>query len=216
MEGGLVDRDVHVEPGVLHRIAGEMLHAGHSVALHAPGQRGAHLSDVEWVLAVGLLGASPCRMAQDVDADAAVEIGADGPELAADDVTDPLLEFGVPGRSPGHAHREAGGPVDDHAPRPVGERESVQPDPLDPGRPERALVVPALAQVDEARPEGRVAVQAPQLLVLGHLGHDRRGPDGRIALGGGSVSGHRAIVTGAMAARRLNGEGLRTKPRSVP
>jgi hypothetical protein len=51
----LVQRDVvhlhvHAEPGVLHRVAGEVLHARHHVPLQAAGERGAELPDVERVL----------------------------------------------------------------------------------------------------------------------------------------------------------------------
>ena len=112
----VVDLDVDGEAGVLHRVAGEVLHAGHHVALQAAGERGAELADVVRVLAVGLLGATPGRMAQHVHADGAGEVGADGAQLAPDRVADALLEVGVPGRAAGHRHREAGG-VADHARR---------------------------------------------------------------------------------------------------
>ncbi len=171
MERHLVDGDVHGEPGVLHRVAGEVLDAGHGVALHAPGQGGAHLAHVVGVLAVGLLGPSPGGMAQDVDAHAAVQVGAHGPQLGPDGLADPLLQVDVPGGTAGHADREAGGLVDHHTPRPVGEGESGKPQAVDPGGPEGALVIALLAQVDEAGPERRVAVEAPQLLVGGHGGH---------------------------------------------
>ncbi len=175
VQGGLVHRNVHGEAGVLHRVAGEMLDAGHGVALYAAGQCGTHLPYVVGVLAVGLLSPAPGRMAQDVDAHAAVQVGPDGPELGADGLADPLLELHVPGGAPGHAHREAGGPVHHHAPRSVGEGHSGQAQPLHPRGPEGALVVALLAQIRQAGPERRVAVQAPQLLVGGHRGH--RGGD---------------------------------------
>ncbi len=160
----LVDGDVHREAGVLHRVAGEVLDAGHGVALHAPGQGRPHLADVVGVLPVGLLGPAPCRMAEDVHADPAEEVGAHGPQLLTDGLADPLLQLDVPGGAPGHAHREAGGLVDDHPPGAVGEGESGESDPLHRGRPERALVVAGLGQIGQAGPEGRIPVQAPELL----------------------------------------------------
>ena len=81
VQGLLVHLDVDLEAGVLHRVAREVLHRGHHVALHAPGERGAHLAHVVGILAVGLLGAAPRRVAQQVHADAAVEVGADGSQL---------------------------------------------------------------------------------------------------------------------------------------
>ncbi len=191
MEGDLVDGDVHGEAGVLHRVAGEVLDAGHGVALHAAGQGGAHLAHVMGILAVGLLGPAPGRVAQDVDAHPAVQVGSHRPQLEADGLADPLLELHVPGGAPGHAHREAGGLVHHHAPRAVGEGEAGQPEAVHPGGPERALVVALLAQVDEAGPERRVAVQAPQLLVRRHRGHG--GPPlvvGRVARQLGRFGGH--------------------------
>ncbi len=124
MEGSFVHGDVHDEPGVLHRVAGEVLHTGHGVALDTPGQGGTHLAHVERVLAVGLLGPPPCRVTQDVDAHASVEVGADGTELAADGLAHSLLEARVPGRPPGHGDREAGGLVDDY---PRGPSEKANP-----------------------------------------------------------------------------------------
>ena len=161
-----------------------------------PRVRAAPISpDVVGVLAVGLLGPAPGRMAEDVDAHPPVEVGADRPELAADGLADPLLEVGVPGRAPGHAHREAGGLVDDHAPGPSEKENPGSPETVDPGGAERALVVALLGQVDEAGPERRVAVQAPQLLVLGHHGHDGPGPFAGGGVGGlVRFGGHRASL----------------------
>ena len=130
VEGDLVDGDVDGEAGVLHRVAGEVLDAGHGVSLHAPGQGGAHLADMVRVFPVGLLGPSPRRVAEHVHAHAAVQIGAHCPQLLADGRADPFLEVGVPGGPPGHADREAGRLVDHDPPRAVGEREAGQPDPL--------------------------------------------------------------------------------------
>ena len=130
VQGDVVDLDVDGEAGVLHRVAREVLDAGHDVALQAPGQGGAELADVVRVLAVGLLGPAPRRVAQQVDADRPGQVRPDGPQLPADGVTDPLLEVGVPGRPPGHRHREAGGVADHGAAGPVAEADARQADPV--------------------------------------------------------------------------------------
>ena len=145
MEGDVVDLDVDGEPGVLHRVAREVLHARHHVALQAAGQRGAELADVVRVLAVGLLRPTPRRMAQHVDAHRAGEVRADGPQLPTDGVADPLLELRVPRRAASHRHREAGRVADHRAARPVAEPDAGQADPLDLGGDERRLVVAVVA-----------------------------------------------------------------------
>ena len=73
------------------------------------------------LLAVGLLGATPGRVAEQVDADAAEEVAALRPDLGADRLADPLLELRIPGRAAGHRHRERGGPADHRAARAVAE-----------------------------------------------------------------------------------------------
>ena len=139
VQGDLVDLDVDLEARVLHRVAREVLHAGHHVALDAAGQRCPDLADVVRILAVGLLCPSPRRVAEHVHAHAAVEVGTDGSELAADGVADALLEVEVPRRAASHGDGEAGGAIDDDAPRAVAEREPRQPEPLDPCGVEGAL-----------------------------------------------------------------------------
>jgi hypothetical protein len=206
VEGSLVDIDVDGEAGVLHRVAREVLDAGHGVALDAPGQGGTHLADVMGVLAVGLLGAPPGRMAEDVDAHTSVEVGSDSPQLPTDGLADALFEVHVPGGPPGHADGEAGGPVDDHAPRTVGEREPRQPEPLHLGGPKRALVVARLTQVGQPGPEGGVAVEAPELLVGGHGGHDVMGRIGGSAVHSGSVRRAHTLL-GARLGALLGGHG---------
>ncbi len=170
----LVHGDVHREAGVLHRVAGKMLDAGHRVALHPPREGGAHLPDMMGILAIGLLGAPPSRVAQDVDADAPIKVGAHRPKLEADRLTDALFEVHIPGCPSGHGHGEAGGLVHHDAPGAIGEGESGHAHPVHPGSPERALVIALFAQIDESSPERRVAIQAPQLLLGCHGGDDLR------------------------------------------
>ena len=166
MQGDVVDLDVDGEARVLHRVAREVLHARHDVALQAAGQGGAELADVMRILAVGLLGPPPRRVAQHVDAHGAGQVGADRAQLATDGVTDALLEVRVPRRAPGHRHREAGRVPDHRASRSVAEPDARQADPLDLGRDERSLVVAVVRpQEGETGPRRRITVEAPQPLL---------------------------------------------------
>ena len=161
--GGDVDR----EPRVLHRVAREVLHAREHVLLHAAGERGAHLAEQVRVLAVGLLRATPRRVAQQVHADAAEVGGADGPRLEPDDAPDLLLERDVERRGARHRHGEARGVADDDAARPVGEREAGDAEPRVAGRGPGVAVVAAARHVGEAGPERHVAVEEVDHLVVG-------------------------------------------------
>ncbi len=113
VQGDVVDFDVDGEAGVLHRVAREVLHARHHVALQTAGEGGAELADVMRVLAVRLLGPTPRGVAQHVDAHRAGEVRTDRAQLATDGVADAFLEVGIPGRAACHRHRETGG-VSDH------------------------------------------------------------------------------------------------------
>jgi hypothetical protein len=142
VEGDVVDLDVDGEAGVLHRVAREVLHARHDVALQAPREGGSELADVVGVLAVRLLGPAPRRMTKHVDAHGASEVGPDRPQLTTDGVADPFLEVRVPGRAAGHRHREAGGVAHHGATGSVAEPDARQADSLDLGGDERRQVVP--------------------------------------------------------------------------
>ena len=174
----LASRDVHPEPGVLHRVAGEVLHAGHHVLLQASGERGRHLPHVARVLAIGFLSPAPRRMAQQVQADRTGEGGAGRPQLGAHDPPHPLLEFRVEGGPAGHRHRERGGRSDHATPWTVGEVEARDAQPFDVDRrPGMGVVAPA-QQIREAGPERHIPVEAAQLLLQGHQRHQpsRLGP----------------------------------------
>ena len=163
---------IHAEPGVLHGVAGEVFDAGHHVALHAPGQGRAQQTDVEAVLAVGFLRTAPRRMAQQVDADAAEQVGAQGPHFASDDVADTFLEFHVPCGTAGHADRERGGPLEDHAARPIGETDARNTEPRRVGGgPGVAAIAPAHHIVEPA-PERRAAGHQRDLLFEAELRKD--------------------------------------------
>ena len=86
-----------------------------------PHERGAHLAEQVAVLAVGLLGPTPRRMAQQVDAHPGEQVGAVRAGLDPDGVADRLLELGVERRAPRHRHRERGAARHDDAAGAVGE-----------------------------------------------------------------------------------------------
>ncbi len=68
VERPLVGGDVDGEPGVLHRVHREVLHARHHVPLEPAGERGGHPPHVVRVLPVRLLGPPPRRVTQQVHA----------------------------------------------------------------------------------------------------------------------------------------------------
>ena len=172
----LVGGDVDGEAGVLHRVQGEVLHARHHVALQAAGERGRHHPDVVRILAVGLLRATPRRMAEQVDADRAGERRAAGARVRPDRVADPLLELRVERRAAGHAHGERRRVADHAAARSVGELDPRDPQPLDHRRrPWVEVVATTAAHVGEPRPERCVAVEAAELLLERHLRDQRLG-----------------------------------------
>ncbi len=119
-------------------------------------------------------------MAEQVHAHAAVERGVGGAELASDRVTDPLLERRIEGGAARHADREGRRLPDDDAARAVAEREARDAEPRHGGRRVRVLVVAALDAVDEAVPEGRVAVEAAELLLERHRRDQRARFDARV------------------------------------
>ncbi len=173
VECPLVHGHVDPEPGLLHRVAGEVLHAGHDPGLQAPSQGGRHLADVVWVFAIGLLGATPPGVSEQVHTDRTGVGRSHRPQFGADHLTDPLLEPGIEGGTTGHRHREAGGRPDDAPAGTVGEADprDAQPSHLG-GRPGVA-VVPARHHVHDPGPELGVAIEAAELLLVGHFGHQR-------------------------------------------
>ena len=179
----LVDLDVDLEAGVLHRVAGEVLRAGHDVALQATGEGCAQLADVERVFAVGLLRSAPRRVSEHVDAHGARQRRAGRAQLRTDRFPDSLLEVGVPGRTPGHGDGEAGAVAQHRSARSVGEGDAREAEPLDDSRVEGRPVV-AVVLGDEQQPGDprQVPVEAPEPLLRRHLGDQLPcGLDGRCA-----------------------------------
>ena len=189
VKGPLAGDDVHLEAGVLHRVAREVLHAGHHMVLKAPGKRGGHLAHMAGVLAVGLLGPAPPRMAQQVHAHRPGERSAAGAQLSTDRLTDALLEARIEGRPAGHRHRERGGRPHHAAPGPVGEGQPRDAESLDAGgRPGMGVVAPA-GEIGQPGPERQIAVETTQLLLQGHLRHQPAGLGARISASGDAVGG---------------------------
>jgi hypothetical protein len=184
VERPLVGRHVDLEARVLDRVAGEVLHARHGVALHAAGERGAHLAHVMGILPVRLLCAAPAGVAKQVHADAAVERRADRTQLAPDRLADLLLERGIERGAARHAHREGRRVADDDAAGPVAEREAGDAEPRHGGGRIRVFVVSTLDAVDEPVPEGRVAVETFEPF----LGRHRRDEHARLDVRVGTVA----------------------------
>ena len=102
----LVHDRVRVETVVLDVVGGVVLGGSGDVLLHADHVGGSQASEVEAVLAVGLLGAPPERMAQDVHAGGQDHRVARRDHLVADRLRDLVLEVDVEGGATGHADRE--------------------------------------------------------------------------------------------------------------
>ncbi len=166
VEGGLVDRDVDREAGVLHGVHGVVLDARHDPSLRAAGQRGAELAQVVRIVPVRLLDAAPGRVAGQVDADAAEEVAAEGADLAADDVPDLFLQRDVPGRAARHRDGERGGCAGDAAAGPVDETGARQPQAIHRTVHDRRAVVALGAEYGQALPEVDVAVEQPEPLAV--------------------------------------------------
>ena len=81
----------------------EVLGVGGDVLLHAHGQRGGQAAHLERVLAVGLLRASPVRMAKQVHARRQQQRLLGGLHLVPDRLADRVLEVQVERRAAGHA-----------------------------------------------------------------------------------------------------------------
>ncbi len=119
-----INLHVHLEAGIFHGIQGEMLDRRNDiVGLNALRERGAHLAHMVGVFPVGLLGAPPGGMPQQVDADRAREGAALGPCLDPHDFADATLEIRIETGAPGHGDRKARGIATGDTPRAIGEIE---------------------------------------------------------------------------------------------
>ena len=204
----VVHGDVDPQAGVLHGVAGEVLHARHHVALGAPHEGGAHLAEQVGVLAERLLRPSPRRVAQQVHAHPGEQVGAERPALDADDVADPLLEVGVERGAPGHGDREGGGVAHDHATGAVAEPDAREAQAGERAGHVRGLVV-VPGHLGEALHQRTVPRQQVQLLVQGHLVDEVAGAglDGAVVERGGAPRAPVGRRQGAPHVGRLGGRG---------
>lgn len=98
-----------------------MFGASHHMPLHAAHQRGAERAEMEGIFSVGFLRASPSRVAQQVDADAAEIVAAEGAQFPPDHVADALLELRIKGGAARHRDGKGGRAFHDDAARAIGE-----------------------------------------------------------------------------------------------
>ena len=162
---------VDEEAQILDGVEGVVLGAGdHALLLHGPGQRGAVFAQQEGVLAVGLLGSSPARIAHQVDAHAREVVGVLGDGLVRDGLAEAVLQLRIEGGRPQHGHREAGGIAHHNAPGPVGEGHGRYTQTLAAAGLQRAHVViaPGFDHVHLGLADG-VAGEHVDFLVQGHL-----------------------------------------------
>ncbi|CAB4797858.1 unannotated protein [freshwater metagenome] len=163
----IVDQNINGEPSVLHGVASEVLHACHHVLLQTTRERRAELADMMRIFAVGLLRPTPRWVAQQVDAHRAGEVGSDGAQLAADGIANALFEVEVPCGTASHGHWERCGVAHHCATRTVRKANPWEPDAIEFGANEHRLVVAVVGHELQAGPRWRIAVEAPQLLVIG-------------------------------------------------
>jgi hypothetical protein len=115
-ESALVDVDV--ELGAIHfdGVHGKVFGAGHDiVALHTFERGDGHLAKKVRILAESFLSAAPARVAEEIEAEATVEIGLLGANFLAHGVADAAFEVEVPGGAARHGHGEASGVMQDDA-----------------------------------------------------------------------------------------------------
>ena len=127
-------RHVDLEAGVLHVVEREVLDACDHVLLESADGRRTELTDVDGILAVRLLCPTPRRVVQQVDADAADEVGALHPAFCPHCLADALFELAVPRRAARHRDGEARGRAERDPRGPSVKRT--------PGRPARSISPP--------------------------------------------------------------------------
>jgi hypothetical protein len=156
------------------------------MALDAAGHRRPQRADVQRVLAVGLLGAAPAGMTQQIHTHRRQPVGAETARLPGDRLADPLLQLRIPAGTAGHRHRESGGATVQHHPaRPIDEVQAAQTQPRQPpSRPGMAVGGVPQRDVGHARPERCVAIKQAQLLVGAQL--RQQGPCAILAIDSGS------------------------------
>ena len=162
----LTHLDIHQEAAAVDRVESEVLDAGDGVTLQPAGHRCPESAHMDGVFAVGLLGAAPARMAQQIDADRRHPVGTEGAGLQGDRLADALLQLRIPAGAAGDRHREGGGAT--HQSHTAGTIDELQPRQSQrrppPRRPWMAMGGIPQGDVGHPRPEGRIAREQGQLL----------------------------------------------------
>ena len=144
------------------------------MALQAARERGAELTDVMRILAVGFLCTSPGGVAEQVHAYRTREVRAECAQLQADRVADAFFEFWVPRRAARHRDRKASRVADHGTAGPVAESNAWKREPVDLARYEGGLVVTVLPDHESEPGQGWcVSVQTPQTLLRRQPGNER-------------------------------------------
>ena len=107
---------VHQEAGAVDRVKGEMLDAGHGVALDATGHCRPQATEQHRIFAVGFLGPAPAGVAQQIDAHRRQPVGPKTAGLAGHGHADPLLQIHVPAGTASNRRREGSRPALQHHP----------------------------------------------------------------------------------------------------
>lgn len=200
----LIDRDVHREARVLHGVQRVVLRTRHDPLLRAPGQRRTELPEMVRLVSIGLLRASPGRVAGEIDAHSPEEVPALSADLLSDRTAYPLLELDVPRGSARHGDREGGAVPGDGTARTVDESDTRDAQPVDRSVRQRADVVALALHRCHPLPEGGVTVEELQPLVLGQLviqhlrlggGFGARAHCGHGDVKGGGFIAHRDVLT---------------------
>src|SRR3984957_17388317 len=148
---------------------------------------------MDGVLAVRLLSAAPRRVAKQIDADAAKEVGSLRSRFEAKRDAYPFFELRIPRGASCDGHREARRAPNDDASRPVGEAKTRESKPRDRSGDDRNVVVAVTRPIEHAGPEPLVPIEEPQPLCDGELSdqRERRSFHRTAAADGGDFGGKR-------------------------
>ena len=107
---------LHQEAGAVDRVKGEMLDAGHGVALDAAGHCRPQAAEQHRIFAIGFLGPAPAGVAQQIDAHRRQPVGPKTASLAGHGHADPLLQIHVPAGTASNRSGEGSRPALEHHP----------------------------------------------------------------------------------------------------
>src|SRR5208283_549551 len=121
-ESTLVDVDVKLGAVHFDGVQGKVFGAGHDVVALYTFERGdGHLAKKVRILTESFLSAAPARVAQKIQAQAAVEVAVPRANLLAHGITDAAFQVEVPRSAARHGHGKASGVMQDDATRAIGE-----------------------------------------------------------------------------------------------